>query len=56
MQKDEAIARGKKEFLKTADRNNSHPYYWGAFVQFGNVEALESSGMNYWYLLIGGLL
>ena len=35
MSKDDAIAQAKLVYLKTADLNNSHPYYWGAFVQFG---------------------
>ncbi|MEO1263063.1 MAG: CHAT domain-containing protein [Bacteroidota bacterium] len=51
MTKDAAIANAKLNYLKTADRNNSHPYYWGAFVQFGNVDAIENGWDNLYLIL-----
>ena len=59
MTKDQAITSAKLNYLKTADRNNSHPYYWGGFVQFGNVEPIENGrGRFFWFLfsLIGAIL
>ncbi len=53
MPKDEAIAKAKLAYLKTADRNNSHPYYWAAFVQFGNIESLDLVNHFQWYHLAG---
>lgn len=39
--KDEAIRNAKLSFLKTADQENSHPYYWAAFIQFGNTSTIK---------------
>ncbi|HFA50817.1 MAG TPA: CHAT domain-containing protein [Bacteroidetes bacterium] len=54
MPKDKAIAKAKLAYLKVADRNGSHPYYWAAFVQFGEVEALSFPGNNFYYFLLAG--
>jgi len=40
--KNHAIALAKLAYLEQADQNNSHPYYWAAFVQFGDLNALVS--------------
>lgn len=59
--KDEALVQAKLNYLSTADRHNSHPYYWGAFVHFGYMEAMYASPLNKWYIgtaifiLLGGL-
>ena len=54
--KDEALAKAKLNYLEKADRNNRHPYYWGAFVQFGDSSAIDSASRSYWYLLAGFLI
>ena len=57
MAKDEAIAQAKMIYLDSADVNDSHPYYWGAFVQFGSVEAIVSEdGWIYFWTVGLGLL
>ena len=53
--KDRAIAQAKQSYLAAADLSNSHPYYWAAFIQFGDVEALRVAEVNYWPYLLGGL-
>ena len=55
MNKDEALRNAKLSYLKSADPNNAHPYYWGAFVQFGEVEALKFGYSSFRYYLIGAL-
>lgn len=55
MEKDEALQQTKFDFLETADLAQSHPYYWAAFVQFGDTELLFDKKRNYWMVLVGGL-
>ncbi|MEO1259024.1 MAG: CHAT domain-containing protein [Bacteroidota bacterium] len=50
MKKDMALRTAKLNYIKTADLNNSHPYYWGAFVQFGEIAPLEMPDQNRWWI------
>lgn len=34
--KDEALRQAKRDYLSSVDRMYLHPYYWSAFVQFGD--------------------
>jgi len=57
--KHKALQKAKLEFLNTAPKAMKHPFYWGAFVQFGNVEPLDfSSGyhLTSWWILGLGIL
>ena len=55
--KNHAIALAKLAYLAKADQNNSHPYYWAAFVQFGDINALAGPGRKHWiYLALIALL
>ena len=56
MPKDKAITQAKLAYLKSADPNDSHPYYWGAFVQFGEVSALETGNRLAWFLVGAAIL
>ena len=47
MKKDEALQRAKIEYLNTANKSKLHPYYWAAFIPFGDMKAMELSGN--WY-------
>ncbi len=38
--KDEALRNAKLAYLQIADKVHAHPFYWGAFVQFGNTNSL----------------
>lgn len=53
--KDVALARAKAKYLEGADVNNKHPYYWGAFVQFGSVHPIMTQTNNNWLYLGMGL-
>lgn len=61
--KNEALAKAKKDFLLSADKLHSHPYFWAPFVQFGSTDAIDL-GQPFWYnwrllpylLMIGILL
>ncbi len=49
--KDQALQKAKIQHLKTADKATAHPYYWAAFVQSGNAEAIDfNAGLlgSYW--------
>ncbi len=59
--KDQALQQAKIQHLKTADKATAHPYYWAAFVQSGNAEAMDFPagflGGNWRWILLGlGLL
>ncbi|MEM8907062.1 MAG: CHAT domain-containing protein, partial [Bacteroidota bacterium] len=52
--KDEAIRQAKFDYLANiSDKSMAHPYYWAAFVQFGQTEALTlkaGTPFTYWWL------
>ena len=56
MTKDEALRQSKLEHLASADQVNSHPYYWAAFVQSGNADAMEFSNGSSKYIWLLGLV
>lgn len=54
MRKDEALQRAKLEFMKSADREQTLPYYWANMVIIGDPEAIKiagSSGKLWWMAL-----
>ena len=48
--KAEAIRAAKLDFLATADKEQSHPYFWAAFVQYGDISPLRSPGLPSWLI------
>ena len=40
-QKNNALQAAKLEFIKNANKLNSHPFYWAPFVQIGSIDAIE---------------
>ena len=40
MRKDEALRQAKLNYLKNTTTQNSHPYFWAAFIPAGNMRAL----------------
>ncbi|GJM32192.1 MAG: hypothetical protein DHS20C18_11930 [Saprospiraceae bacterium] len=55
--KDIALRQAKLSFLEQADKVNTHPYYWAAFVQLGNFEALDlANSKNHYPLTIMGII
>lgn len=60
--KAEALRAAKLDFLSQADKEQSHPYFWAAFVQYGDTSPLRKavlpSSLIYAVLalVIGGLL
>ena len=55
--KNEALRQAKLLHLQKADKALAHPYYWAAFVQFGNAEAMQfSNGLAWlWWLVLPGV-
>jgi CHAT domain-containing protein/Tfp pilus assembly protein PilF len=58
--KNEALRLAKLKYLEEAEKTHSHPYYWAAFVQFGNVDSISlfsnASFNNPLYYIIALLL
>jgi CHAT domain-containing protein/tetratricopeptide (TPR) repeat protein len=52
---DISLANAKADYLKSAGEFNSHPFYWAAFLQVGNVEKLDVQKPNWWGWVLGGL-
>lgn len=51
--KSEALRNAKLLYLQTKDKIHAHPFYWGAFVQYGNTNSLEyMSEEKYWALIL----
>lgn len=44
--KAEALRAAKLDFLAQADKEQSHPYFWAAFVQYGDISPLSKSGSS----------
>jgi len=55
LHKDEALRRAKIEYLDTAKKTKLHPYYWAAFIPFGDMKAVELSSGGLGYMLPAGL-
>jgi CHAT domain-containing protein len=49
--KDAALRSSKLEYLQTAGRIKSHPYYWGGYVCIGDPSPLEASGINITFII-----
>ena len=56
--KNKALRNAKLKYIESAPKAMKHPFYWGAFVQFGNIEAIQfSNGASSWiYYSIFGFL
>jgi len=52
-EKDEALRLAKLNYLKEADQFYAHPYYWSAFVGYGDMGAMDLGGSFWWKILIG---
>ncbi|MEO1255211.1 MAG: CHAT domain-containing protein, partial [Bacteroidota bacterium] len=51
--KDVALRKAKLDFLKSANKITSNPFYWGGFVVLGDTSPLNKK-INYWlYVIIG---
>ncbi|MEM1322086.1 MAG: CHAT domain-containing tetratricopeptide repeat protein [Bacteroidota bacterium] len=47
-----ALRQAKLDYLNSASRAQQHPYYWAAFVQFGDVRPMELGGIR-WFFWLG---
>ncbi|MEM8907592.1 MAG: CHAT domain-containing tetratricopeptide repeat protein, partial [Bacteroidota bacterium] len=54
--KDEALHTAKLRFLKTADLEFRHPFFWSAFVLMGDASPVIAPAHNWWAVGIGSLL
>ncbi|MEZ5072242.1 MAG: CHAT domain-containing tetratricopeptide repeat protein [Bacteroidales bacterium] len=51
--KQEALRLAKLDYLKSADELTSNPYFWSAFVIFGDESPIyKKSGITYWLIII----
>jgi len=48
-EKHEALRQAKLRFLSEADQLHSHPYYWSAFVAYGQMGAMDLNEQNWWW-------
>ena len=56
-EKHEALRQAKLRFLSEADQLHSHPYYWSAFVAYGDMGAMSLNAWSWWWgLLIPGII
>ncbi len=54
--KDEALNNARIEYLEKTTKTKAHPYYWAAFVAFGDMETIKISDSSDWLLYSGLLL
>lgn len=55
--KDRALQQAKLNYLASADKNTSHPYFWSAFIINGDPAPLSfSQKTNYWYYILETIL
>ncbi len=56
--KDVALRTAKLNYLNTAGQLESHPYFWSAFVGYGDMGEMELGGslLNWQWVLMGGFL
>jgi|GEM_PF-6224516 CHAT domain-containing protein len=52
---DVSLANAKTDYIKGAGEFNSHPFYWAAFLQVGDVRALDVKKPNWWGWVLVGL-
>lgn len=49
--KDRALQEAKLAFMQSANKVQQHPFYWAAFVQYGNVNKLSIMPLSSFYIL-----
>lgn len=54
--KQAALRLAKLDYLASANKAQQHPYYWSAFVQYGNGRPLEELSTAINWILLGALL
>lgn len=54
--KDLAVRSAKLEFLQTANKLKSHPFYWAPFVQIGDLSPMQFQQTNWWLWGAGACL
>ena len=52
LSKDKALKAAKSKYLESVDKSKMHPYYWAAFVPFGDMEAVEIGGTFHLFYII----
>lgn len=54
--KEKALKAAKLKYLETVDKAKMHPYYWAAFLPFGEMEAIEMKTNAFkWYYPLAGI-
>lgn len=52
--KSTALRNAKLQYMNEADKAHRHPYYWAAFVVFGNTSAVTNKNLYWRYLILAG--
>jgi CHAT domain-containing protein len=47
-----ALRNAKLEHLENAEVITTHPYFWAAFIQSGNPNAIKRSSFRYWWVAL----
>ncbi|GAA0712756.1 CHAT domain-containing protein [Aquimarina litoralis] len=56
LNKSEALQQAKLEYLRNANINRIHPFYWGGFYLLGDSDPVQFGNKYYWYWIITGLI
>ncbi len=54
--KDVALRNAKLDYLKSANKLQSHPYFWAAYVQIGDKHPVSNNKRNRFYFIGAGVL
>ena len=50
--KDEALRQAKLDYLQSHPNEEAHPFYWGAFIAVGDMEAITDAGSQQWFWIL----
>lgn len=56
LNKDEALRKAQLAYLKNADPEYQHPYYWAAFIPTGDMKPLFGRSHFFGFYIVSGLL
>ena len=47
LRKDEALWKAKQAYLDKSNKNQTHPYFWSAFIPIGDMRAVKNCPPQY---------
>jgi len=51
--KNKALQNVELKYLESVPKAMQHPFYWGAFIQFGNLESIAFTNDSLYFYLVG---